>query len=491
MQITNPFTHQPKELRLLFFVEMWERFSFYGMRALLVLYMTKFFHYSDDQSYSIYGAYGALVYGSPILGGYLADKILGLKNSIVIGGILMVIGHALMSFTDETMFFIALSFIALGNGFFKPNISSLLGITYEKNDPRRDSGFLIFYMGINIGAICMGFFSLLGEGISWHYGFGLAGLGMAVGLVTFIKNKKTFAQKGDSPLGKNLFKPFFIEINQLILIVLGIFLIAIPGFYFLLKNTDSVSYLLGFVGSGTLIYIFYQSSKLEKQVRLNIYATLVLTFFSILFFAFFEQAGSSMNLFTDRNVDRVFWGINVSAGFFQSLNPMFVILLAPFFSILWLSLGKIGKEPSTPFKFSMGLIFLALGFFQLWISKYFASSEAMVSVSFLVLAYFWHTAGELCLSPVGLSMVSKMSPRHLSGVMMGTWFLASSFSHHLGGIISKLTSIQKNYGENANSILGLEIYTNVFFQIGCVASISALAMLLLSPIIQKWMKQTE
>lgn len=434
----------PSGLYTLFFTEMWERFSYYGMRALLILYMTRQILYGDTQAYGIYAAYTALVYATPFLGGVIADQILGYRRSIILGAILMAIGHFLMAIESDLFFFSALAFLIIGNGFFKPNISSMVGGLYKQGDPRRDGGFTIFYMGINLGA----FFSplacgLLGELLGWHYGFGLAGIGMVAGLLVFLRGQRHFSKEnGAPPNPETLKQPIFAGLSREILVYIGTFLI-IPLLGLLIWNYHLMSYFLTpfvVVVFGGLLFMSFKFPKIERE---RIWVILILAFFSITFWALFEQAGSSITLFTENNVNREIFGVTIPTSVFQSVNPLFIILLAPIFAGLWVALSKRNREPNTTIKFSLGIIQLGLGFGIFVLGATFAGDSGLVPVIFLLMGYMLHTTGELCISPVGLSMVSKLAPARLVAMVMGAWFLSFSMAQHLGGAIAQLTSTER------------------------------------------------
>ncbi len=434
----------PKGLYTLFFTEMWERFSYYGMRALLILYMTRQILYGDTQAYGIYAAYTALVYATPFIGGAIADQILGYRRSIILGAVLMSIGHFLMAIESEVFFFTALGFLIIGNGFFKPNISSMVGGLYEHGDKRRDGGFTIFYMGINLGAFLSPLAcGLLGELLGWHYGFGLAGVGMVLGLIIFLRGQKNISKEnGAPPNPESLKKPLFAGLNKEILVYIGTFLI-IPLITLLVWNYHLMSYILTpfvIVVFGGLIFMSLKFPKVERE---RIWVILILTFFSIAFWALFEQAGSSITLFTENNVNRDVLGLIIPTSVFQSVNPLFIILLAPIFASLWVALAKRNREPNTTIKFALGIILLGAGFGIFVLGADFAGKDGLVPVIFLLLGYLLHTTGELCLSPVGLSMVTRLAPLRLVAMVMGAWFLSSSMAQHLGGTIATLTSTEK------------------------------------------------
>jgi len=485
----------PRALFTLFFAELWERFSFYGMRALLVLYMTKVLFTdmlglsqtdADTRAYGIYGAYGALVYGMPVIGGMLADKLLGFRKAIVLGGVLMAMGHFILAIENYYLFFIALAFIIVGNGFFKPNLTSFLGTFYEQNDPRKDGAFTIYYMGVNIGAflapLTCGY---LGEKFGFHYGFGLAGIGMVIGLIVFWKNFSNFEDKGLPPNPEDLKQPFQLGLSKENLVYLGS-LVAVPVCAYLLNINEVMAYLLTALGVGIIGYLLYNSFTSENRSEgQRLLVVVVLFFFHMIFWALFEQAGGSLTIFAERNVDRVVFGSEIPASIFQSVNPMFIMLLAPVFSWIWIQLNKKGKEPSTPLKFSMGLIQLGLGFGVIVLGAKMFSIEGLVPVIFLVLMYLLHTTGELCLSPIGLSMVTKLSPAKIVGFVMGAWFLSISFAHEIAGKLGTLTAAPS---DNATALQTLNVTSEVYLTWGVYVVIGAgLVLLLLVPTLRKWM----
>lgn len=511
--------HHPQSLFTLFFAELWERFSFYGMRALLVLYMTQALFDSmsqgaaDEKAYGIYGAYGALVYGTPAIGGMLADRFLGYRKAIMLGAILMALGHFTMIFEQLTFFYSALALLIIGNGFFKPNISSLLGKLYGDNDPRRDSGFTIFYMGINVGAFLAPLTcGSIGELYGWHYGFGLAGLGMLLGLIVFWKGMNQLGDEGLPPNPQKLKENLFLGINREMIIIGGSFLV-IPFFALLVNQNDFVSYLLGILGVIILGVLLFEAIWSQDKVGgQRIYVIIILAFFHTLFWAFFEQAGSSISLFTERNVDRMVMGSEIPTSTFQSVNPAFIILLAPLFSLIWVKLRQLKAEPYTPVKFALGIIQLGLGFGVFVLGGYYlADSNGLVPLFILVLGYLLHTTGELCLSPVGLSMITKLSPARIVGFVMGAWFLSISFAHNIASAVAKLTSVpSKGEGSETGEIAkqeglldsekiqqlpekaldrfdSLASYTSVFEQVGIIAVIAGLFLLILFPLLKKWM----
>jgi len=677
----------PTALFTLFFAEMWERFSYYGMRALLLLYMAKgFLGYHDEEAYSVYGAYTALVYATPFIGGMLADRLLGARKAVIFGGLLMAGGHLLMTYESDLTFFTALALLICGNGFFKPNISTIVGTQYPKGSVKKDAGFTIFYMGINLGAamaplLC----GYVGETLGWHYGFGLATFGMLVGLAVFVAPVRvTQVLILVSALGSGG-AMIFLQSNPLLLVVNGVvalalviagviavvalnrgglpadvgvapdeerleqlafptlrenaqtyYLALIGGFLALqfvtvpysteawmiawaaaallslpwLRARDSVyvcvaaavpiiallvkghvyasylMYLLGFVAFGSLIREAFRSERVERQ---RMFVVLILMVFSCLFWAFFEQAGSSVTLFTDRNVDRVMqetrvdaddvgtsmtivptqeqvgydfrghvytldqldahretaseeaggflkglkrmlkqslilgvffdqsvqseantlsWPVNdshvgmgvanegneIKTSVFQSANPIYILVFGLGFSVLWTLMARMKVEPSTPVKFSLGLLQLGLGFAALWWGAYTADARGMVGMHWVLLGYLLHTTGELCLSPVGLSMVTKLSPKRIVSTVMGAWFLATAFSNLFAAQLAKLTGVGGEGGEEQlipPPIETVNTYGDLFFTIGVTAVISSVVLFALSPLLTKWMHSDE
>ncbi len=698
MNSTQPGTlfGHPTGLFTLFFAEMWERFSFYGMRALLLFYMIKgFLGYGDRDAYAVYGAYTALVYMTPFFGGMLADRLLGARRAVVLGGLLMAAGHLMMSVESDVAFFLALALLIVGNGFFKPNISTIVGSLYPQGSPKRDTGFTIFYIGINLGAamsplLC----GYIGETYGWHYGFGLATVGMLTGLAVFVAPVRItqflimsgavaasvglFYFRPDNPFstGVNIFVGISLLIAGVIAwVALGrgglpaeagapadrqrlrkavagvvstewavylISLLSIPVFALLVSANRNVTVIpsaiinslrssssaavqvsadiiaqmstpagliLMLSGLVALVYLGMETFRLEKVPRERMFVVLILTFFSMLFWAFFEQAGSSVNNFTDRNVDRVAekrlltegdlgetitfripvrprdselmklplltqeqlghrnagpsmkhrieeairseetrkgrltpeeidelvasaykgdlltmsgltylratagkagrsdtlqWVVTGSnlgmaiggsespASVFQAVNPVYILLFGIAFSALWTFLGRIDLEPSTPLKFSLGLLQLGLGFGAFWYGAQSADERGMVALSWVFLGYLLQTTGELCLSPVGLSMVTRLSPARLVSTVMGTWFLATAFSQFLAAIIAQFTGVTEGGGGDILVPIPkdtVNIYGDVFGTIALTAIGSAAVCFLLKPLLKRWMHE--
>ena len=643
----------PAGLYTLFFAEMWERFSFYGMRALLLFYMIKgFLGYGDSDAYAVYGAYTALVYLTPFFGGMLADRLLGARRAVVLGGLLMAAGHLLMTAENDIAFFAALALLICGNGFFKPNISTMVGTLYPAGSPRRDAGFTLFYMGINLGAamaplLC----GYIGETYGWHYGFGLATVGMLTGVAVFVAPRRVTqlvigigAVAGafglvffspDSPLqvGISLFvalalllagclscmalgrgglpatageardlaylrQRVFGRLSREWLVYLGalafvpVAMLFVSGFSPLMPGGEAVtlvpaSTLEGLRSGGAfaqvvavflaemsrpaglvlmaagvvaLGYLVLQTFRLEKVPRERMFVVLILTFFSLLFWAFFEQGGSSLNNFADRNVDRVAelrqiepaevgttirlqptqeqlgysngerlftldaltalreaqadpnfeidWQVapdnigmrlaersaETPASVYQAFNPVYILLFGLAFTALWGYLGTHGREPATPVKFAFGLAQLALGFAAFWWGAVASDERGMVALQWLAIGYLLLTTGELCLSPVGLSMVTKLAPARLVSTVMGAWFLATAFSQFLAAIIAQFTGVagpEEGVGTIPPPIDTVHVYGSVFGGITVLAGIAAGICFLLAPLLTRWMHADE
>jgi POT family proton-dependent oligopeptide transporter len=488
------FAGHPKGLYVLFFAEMWERFSYYGMRALLIFYLTQHWLFSDEKSSIIYGAYTALVYIAPVLGGYIADRYLGQRKAVTFGALLLTFGHFLMAFEGRTgvtdaiakqadpainIFWLALAFIIVGSGFLKANISVIVGQLYPRTDVRRDGAYTIFYMGINVGAaigtIIAGY---LGQTYGWSYGFGAAGFGMLLGLVVFTVFKPLLRGNGEASDPARLNKTVMGIKFEWLLYVVGF--LAVGVVWWLVQNQAMVGTLLGIFGAILVAYVlWYAVAKLQPHDRDRIFAAMFLIFGSILFWALFEQAGSSLNLFTDRYVDRA----GVEASLFQSINPIYIILLGPVFAWLWTTLGRKGLEPSAPAKFGLGLIQLGAGFLVLVAGANAVGLSVPTPVIFVFLIYLLHTTGELCLSPVGLSAMNRLAPAHMASLIMGTWFFASAAGNFVAGQISAATGSEEASGAGAAKEVVLAVYS----KIGWIAVAVGVAVIVVAPLIKRLM----
>lgn len=482
----------PKALFTLFFTEMWERFSFYGMRAFLILYMTdELFKLiergeADGKAYGIYGAYNALLYAAPIVGGLLADRLLGFRKAILIGGLFMALGQFTLAATigNQSIFFVGLALLAVGNGFFKPNISSFLGTFYDRNDPRKDGAFTIFYMGINIGALLAPLTcGYLAREVDWSYGFLAAGIGMLLGLVVFWVNMSKYEDKGNSPNPALLKAASPVGLSREWLIILGA-IATVPVFSFLINAegiTSTILVIVGVICIGYLLITSFQSEDKAEGQRLLVF--LVLFFFHMIFWVLFEQAGGSINILTDRYV--VKHGIETSQ--FQAVNPLYIILFAPVFTWIWGKLRKAGKEPRTPIKFFLALLQVAIGYGIIIFGVRSAiGSGNDIPLIFLMLMYMFHTTGELSLSPVGLSVVTKLSPAKTVGFVMGAWFLSIAFAHKIGGFLGQL--IAQPAGATMDRTAELQSFAGVYMTWGVYIVLGCAALLfLLSPILKRWM----
>jgi len=494
----------PKGLYILFFAEMWERFSYYGMRALLIFYLTKHFLFTDTQAYGIYGAYTTLVYITPVIGGMIADRFLGQRKAILVGAILLVLGHAGMAiegapvtdpaFRDATVlniFYLSLALIIAGTGFLKANISAIVGELYEKTDIRRDSAFTLFYVGINLGAaggsLIAGY---VGETYGWSYGFGLAGIGMLIGLLVFIWGKPLLNGAGEPP------NPAYLKekVGGFLSREWCVYLLSFAGIgviWYLIRDETTVGITLGIAMISVYGYILFRSIRqLEKHARNRIFAALFLITIQVLFWALFEQAGSSLNLFTDRAVDLNILGQEQKASIFQSLNAIYIVFLGPIFALGWAWLAKRNLDPSTGAKFGLGVIQLGLGFLVLVWGAQSAGLGNMTPVIFIFLIYLLHTTGELCLSPVGLSAMTRLSTPNMVGLIMGAWFLASGAGNFVAAQIAKLTSSEERLAglDEAGALAETQrVVLDVYSTIGWIAVAVGVALILISPLIKRMM----
>jgi len=567
----------PRQLARLFTTEMWERFGFYGMRALLTLYLADHFLFSDDTTNGLYGAFTSLVYLTPLVGGFLADHYLGSKRSVKLGALLMAVGYFTLCFGGEAarpfadidgqryevqvegqgadrvqyvvdggqrlkirgnddrsvslvapdghearhvspgafqpggerssfftmLMLVALSAITVGNGFFKPNISTIVGALYEQGDRRRDTGFTIFYMGINVGSLISQLLCpILAQNVGWWAGFLLAALGMLFSWSLFQFDGGKLAGYGEPPAnGKK---------DRRLLIYAGA-IIAIPICWFLFDNmmTNAVAAaeaakgggIVGYVASlpllGKLLFATFIASvvvipvwswRVGTRAEFQMMAVaMVLVVFNVVFWTLFEQAGSSLTFFADRNTDRHILGWDMPAGAVQVFNPIFIVVLAPLFSILWTALAKRGWEPSIPVKFAVALMGAGLGFLALVYGTHYAGGDFRVAIWWVALTYLIHSMAELCISPVGLSMITKLSIARIVGMMMGVWFLSISVAQYVAGVVAQFASVETVGGQVTNLKVSLETYAGVFWTIGLVAFGIGVALLLLAPLLRRWM----
>jgi POT family proton-dependent oligopeptide transporter len=570
----------PNQLARLFTTEMWERFGYYGMRALLTLYLTKHFVLGDHAATGLYGGYTALVYLTPLVGGLIADQYLGSKRSVKFGAILMAIGYLTLAFGGQpskpyalidgqryevqidnfsdrpssaaneqrfildhgqrlkikgnddgsvalvapggaiartvakgalvdgsdkspvmiAILLIALSTISVGNGFFKPNISTMVGALYDQTDQRRDAGFTIFYMGINLGSILGQFFCpILADWLGWWAGFSLAGLGMLVSYCLIQFDGGRLAGFGETPERPG---------GDRALVIYGLAILAIPVFFLLFQNLMATpepapgSGIVGYIASlslmgkllfgtflvsvpGILVWSFLKGSRQEAQMMV---AAMVLIIFNVVFWTLFEQAGSSLTLFADRNTDlHLIGSISLTAPQTQNFNPLSIVILAPLLSILWAALAKRGLEPSIPVKFGLALMGVGAGFLFLVFGSQFAGPDFKVGLWWLAGLYVIHSLAELCISPVGLSMITKLSIARVVGLMMGVWFLSISVAQYFAGVVAQVASVATIGGEVTNLKLSLATYTHTFTVIAWVAIGAGVLLLLLSWPLKKLM----
>ncbi len=471
----------PRGLFVLFYAEMWERFSYYGMRALLILYLTKFWLFADGKANLIYGAYATLCYITPVLGGYMADRWWGQRKAVLFGAVSLAIGHLFMAYEGLqgaadplvkqadpaiNVFWLALALISVGTGFLKGNISVIVGRLYKMTDMRRDGAFTIFYMGVNAGAffgtVLVGY---LGETIGWSWGFGLAGIGMVLGLIIFVIGRPALKGEGEPPVP--LARPMELKLQATGIAAIGVV-------FFLIQAQQVVQTLLIVTGIAMLAYTAWEAWKLPKEPRERIFAMLFLIGLNPLFWGLFEQAGGSMNLYTDRYVDRA----GVPTSLFQSINPIYIIALAPLFAMLWQGLAKRGLEPSAPAKFGLALAQVGLGFL---VFVWGAGPEGMMTpVVFVFLIYLLHTTAELCLSPVGLSAMARLAPLHMASFVMGAWFYMTAVGQFVAGKIGEATGGESGTMSRA---LVLDIYSTI----GWVAIGVAALVLVVSPVVKRWM----
>ncbi len=491
-QIQNFEGKYPKQLWYLFLVEMWERFCFYGMRGVLTIFMADQvlgLSLSDKDANLKYGAIQAFVYAFTFIGGIFADKILGFKKSLVFGGLVMIVGNLLIAFSPKEMFYLGITLSIIGTGFFKPNISSMVGELYKEDDSRRDAGFGLFYSGINIGALLGGAVCVYfgtSEDYGWSYSFLSAAVVMIIGLLTFVLTKKSLGPIGDSPL---LALPKSKRTTKEIMVYLGSIL-SIPLIFMMIKNTDYTDYFMYAVGPLAILYFIFEAYK-EKEIRVQkkLIAAFIFIIFSVIFWAFFEQSGGSLALFAQNNLHHnlLFFEINPNI-VNNTSNSLFVIVFSPIVGLLWLAMAKRKLEPNTVIKFGLGFIFLAAAFYIFYYTVFFANSQGLTSLNVFTLAYLVITLGELCLSPIGLSIMTKLSPKRLSGMMMGMWFLASAYGQYVAGLLGAGMS---SPDENASQLSKLQSYTEGYYQLAIYALISGVILLIFTPLIKKLMQEVK
>lgn len=488
----------PRQIWSLFFSEMWERFCFYGMRGMLVFFMISQLNFHESEANLQYGATQAFVYAFTFIGGLFADKILGFRKSLFWGGLLMIVGSLILAADPHKFFFLGIAFTVVGTGFFKPNISSMVGQLYKPNDSRADAGFSLFYAGINLGALLGGYLciaigkgeilaKMIPEALRWNVAFGLAAIVMVISLINFV-----FTQKMLGPIGlqpghpdnetKSVPMPKWFEYG-----VYALSLIFVPIIMIMVAKTEYTDYFMWTVGPLTLIYLFYEMSKVTPSERKKLWAALVFILFSILFWGIYEQSGGSLSIFAAKNLNKDLLGLDPN-GVNNSGGAFFIIFLAPLIGLLWIWMNKRKIEPNTIIKFGLGFIFLGLGYYILFATRFFADLQGITSLNFFTIALLVITLGELCLSPIGLSIMTKLSTKNLQGMMMGMWFLASAYGQYVAGIIGAGLATAKEGSTNYDSLI---TYTDGYKQLGLYAVIAGVVLIMISPFVKKLMQDVK
>ncbi|MBK9564091.1 MAG: peptide MFS transporter [Saprospiraceae bacterium] len=495
-QIQNFEGKYPKQIWPLFFSEMWERFCFYGMRGMLIYFMVTELMLNDSVANLQYGATQAFVYAFTFIGGLFADKILGYRKSLFWGGILMIVGSLILAIDPKAYFFFGISFTIIGTGFFKPNISTMVGQLYKEGDPRRDAGFSLFYAGINIGALLGGYLciavgkgemlsSIVPEALRWNVAFGFAAIVMVISLLTFINTQKSMGEIGLSPLShltekKRKISEWATYIGSLVLL---------PVIMIMVSKTKYTDYFMYTIGPLTLVYLGYEMMHMNASDRKKLLAGLVFIFFSIIFWAFFEQSGGSLSLFAANNLDNKVLGITLDPnGVNNSANSLFVIMFAALLGIVWIWLANRKMEPNTLIKFGMAFIFLSGGFYIFYSTRLFADTNGVTSLDLFTFGWLIITFGELCLSPIGMSIMTKLAPQRLQAIMMGMWFLASAYGQYFAGILGANIS---EVSENADNYNKLIAYTDGYRQLAIYALIAGVVLIAISPFVRKLMQEVK
>ncbi len=495
-QIQNFKGKYPKQLWYLFFSEMWERFCFYGMRGMLVVFMVNHLGMDEKVANLQYGATQAWVYAFTFIGGLFADKILGLRKSLFWGGILMIVGSIILAINPVNYFFIGIGFTIVGTGFFKPNISSMVGQLYRDGDNRTDAGFSFFYMGVNLGALIGGYIciavaegsmwqSLVPEHLRWNVGFGFAALVMIISLLTFTQTQKSLGPIGLSPIEaidkskrKNLEIATFIGS-----------LLIIPIIILMVENTEYTKWFMIFIGPVSILYLIYEMRSFSISENKKLAAAVIFMLFSIVFWAFFEQSGGSLSLFAANNLNNTIAGVELSPnGVNNSANSFFVIGFAALVGLVWLWMGKRKIEPNTVIKFGIAFLFLAGGFWVFYYTKFIAGADGKTSLGIFTFGWFIITFGELCLSPIGMSAMTKLSPKKTQAVIMGMWFLASSYGQYFAGLLGANIAEASEKSSNAAKLI---VYADGYKQLGLYALIAGIVLIAISPFIKKLMQEVK
>jgi POT family proton-dependent oligopeptide transporter len=498
-EITNIQNFQgkyPKQIWALFFSEMWERFCFYGMRGMLTFFMVYKLGMEKDTANLQYGATQAWVYAFTFIGGMFADKILGFRKSLFWGGLLMIVGSLILATDPSKFFFHGIAFLIIGTGFFKPNISSMVGQLYHAGDHRRDAGFSLFYSGINIGAFLGGilmigvgkgeiFANSIPEAIRWNVAFGLVAVVMVISLLTFLFTHKSLGPIGDAPIdytkekGKKWY-PYAVYVGALL---------AIPLIITMVSNTVYTDYFMYFIGPFSILYLLFEMRKLTWKENSKLIAAFIFILFSVVFWAIFEQAGGSLSLFAAEHVDKKLVGVNgVDPNMVNnSANSLFVIIFAPLLGLVWLWMHKRKLEPNGIIKFGIAFLLLGLAFYTFYTGKLFDNGSGISPLNILALGYLIVTFGELALSPIGLSLMTKLATRKLQGFMMGMWFLASAYGQYVAGLFGAAISPS----ETATASEKLAIYADGYKQFAIYALIAGVLIIIISPAVKKLMQEVK
>ena len=496
LEIQNFKGKYPKQLWYLFFSEMWERFSFYGMRGMLVIFMVSQLAMNDKVANLQYGATQAFVYAFTFIGGLFADKILGYRKSLFWGGLLMIAGSIILAINPQQFFFFGISFTIIGTGFFKPNISTIVGKLYKDDDHRRDAGFSLFYAGVNLGALIGGYIciavangslwaSLVPAHLRWNVACGFAAVVMIVSLLTFTQTQKSLGDIGLSPLKD---APSSKRKRLEIVTYIGSLLI-IPVIMTMVSNTDYTDIFMFIIGPASLLYLFYEMRSFNKEENKKLLAALVFIIFSIFFWAFFEQSGGSLSLFAAHNLNNTLLGIPLDPnGVNNSANSFFVIAFAAIVGLVWLWLNKRKLEPNTVVKFGLGFLFLAGGFAVFYYTKFFADANGRTSLDLFTFGWFIITFGELCLSPIGMSAMTKLSPQKTQAVIMGMWFLASAYGQYFAGLLGANIA---EASTNASNLEKLSVYADGYKQLAIYAFIAGILLILIAPFVKKLMQDVK
>ena len=486
----------PKQLWYLFFSEMWERFSFYGMRGMLVVFMVSQLSMGETTANLQYGATQAWVYAFTFIGGLFADKILGLRRSLFWGGLLMIVGSVILAVDPKSFFFLGISFTIVGTGFFKPNISSMVGQLYKDGDVRRDAGFSLFYAGVNLGALIGGYIciavakgnlwsSFIPEPLRWNFAFGFASVVMIISLLTFTQTQKSLGEIGLSPLRH-------LEDSKRKIFEIATYigsLAIIPVIILMVANTEYTDYFMMVIGPASVLYLFYEMKNFSRSENLKLLAALVFIVFSIFFWAFFEQSGGSLSLFAANNFHNTVLGVELDPnGVNNSANSLFVIGFAALVGMAWLWMAKKKIEPNTVVKFGLGFLFLAGGFWVFYYTKFFAGPDGKTSLDLFTFGWFIITFGELCLSPIGMSAMTKLSPQKTQAVIMGMWFLASAYGQYFAGLLGANIA---EASENATNLEKLNVYADGYEQLAIYALIAGVVLIAISPLVKKLMQDVK